>query len=84
MTNTSDSTGQIPEMEKLTAGLQAVKGLELSDFMTDFSAPAISRGTLYSMEPGWIEGVRMCSEQCEEGSITVQGRCWASYGKATR
>ena len=84
MINASDSTSRIPEMEKLTAGLQAVKGFELSDFETDFSARAMSRGTLYSMEPGWIEGVKMCSEQCEEGGITVQGRCWASYEKATR
>ena len=41
----------------------------------------MSRGTLYSMEPGWIDEVSMTSGG---GVHQVQARCFASFEKTTR
>ena len=79
----SEGSLRIPEMEKLCAGLHGLKDLELKHFEANFTERAMTRGTLYSMEPGWIDNVKLVPET-EEGCVQVEARCWASFEKTTR
>ena len=49
-------------MEKLTSGLHALKDFDMKHFEEKFSRRALDRGTLYSMEPGYIDGVKLSAD----------------------
>ena len=61
MATESDVVLRLPLMDKLTSGLQPLKKFEVAHFEKAFTDRAMSRGTLYSMEPGWINEVSMTS-----------------------
>ena len=81
MATESDVVLRLPLMDKLTSGLQPLKKFEVVHLKKAFTDRAMSRGTLYSMEPGWIDEVSMTSG----GRVhQVQARCFASFEKTTR